>query len=97
MKGVLKSAKLQGTCAWFGLLRPPKPGQLKKASGHDGNDDSGMAEAYEQLCTEFQDVFQEPKMPPRRQFDHRIDRIDESAMPPRPRQYRLSQVKMAEV
>ena len=47
MKGVLKSAKLQGTCAWFGLLRPPKPGQLKKASGHNGNNDSGMAEAYE--------------------------------------------------
>lgn len=55
--------------------------------------DASIAE----LCDEFSDVFAEPKLPARRELDHRIDLLDESALPPRPRQYRLSRVEQAEV
>ena len=36
-------------------------------------------------------------MPPQREFDFRIDLVDEGAAPPPPRHYRLSQVEQAEV
>lgn len=72
---------------WFGFIKPSevetKPDVL----------DSSIAA----LCDEFSDIFTEPGKPVRRELDHRIDLLDESAKPPRQRQYRLSQVELAEV
>ena len=59
---------------------------------------AGVQAQYVQLCNEFQDVFHdEPGLPLCRQLDHEIDPIDESLLPPKHRQYRLSQVEQAEV
>ena len=49
------------------------------------------------LCDEYADVFEQPGLPVRRDVDHRIDLHDETAQPPRPRQYRLSAAENAEV
>ena len=49
------------------------------------------------LCDEYADVFEQPGLPVRCDGDHRIDLHDETAKPPRPRQYRLSAAENAEV
>ena len=49
------------------------------------------------LCDEYADVFEQPGLPVHRDVDHRIDLHDETAKPPRPRQYRLSAAENAEV
>ena len=58
---------------------------------------AGVDVEYAALCNEYQDVFQEPGMPPYQQLDHAIDLIDESLPPPKHQQYRFSQAKHAEV
>ena len=69
---------------WCTLVRPV----VNQVTG------DGMVEAeYAALCDEYQDIFQEPGMPPQRQLDHAIDLIDKSLPPPKHRQYRLSQAK----
>ena len=76
-----------GCVTWCTLVRPV----VNQATG------DGIDAEYATLCDEYQDVFQEPGMPPRRQLDHAIDLIDESLPPPKHRQYRLSQAEHAEV
>ena len=49
------------------------------------------------LCDEYADVFEQPGLPVRRDVDHRIDLHDETAKPPRPRQYHLSAAENAKV
>ena len=49
------------------------------------------------LCDRYSDVFADPGMPPARALDHKIELVDEGKRPPKPRQYRLSQVEQAEV
>jgi hypothetical protein len=51
---------------------------------------------FADLITEFSDVFSEPTKPFERDIKHRIDLIDELAMPPRRRVYRMSQPELAE-
>ena len=52
---------------------------------------------YAALWNEYQDVFQEPGMPPYHQLDHSIDLIDKSLLPPNHQQYRLSQAEHVQV
>ena len=49
------------------------------------------------LCDEYADVFEQPGLLVHCDVDHRIDLHDETAKPPRPRQYRLSAAENAEV
>ena len=49
------------------------------------------------LCDEYADVLEQPGLPVRRDVDHRIDLHDETAKPPKPRQYCLSAAENAEV
>ena len=69
---------------WCTLVRPV----VNQVTG-----DGMVGAEYAALCDEYQDIFQEPGMPPRRQLDHAIDLIDESLPPPKHRQYRLSQAE----
>jgi hypothetical protein len=45
---------------------------------------------------EFSDVFEEPALPVEREIKHKIDLVDELAMPPRRRVYRMSEPELAE-
>ena len=72
---------------WCTLVRPV----VNQATG------VGVDVEYAALCDEYQNVFQEPGMPLHRQLDHAVDPIDESLLPPKHQQYRLSQAKHAEV
>ena len=53
---------------------------------------------WEQLCTEFSDVFAEPGLPDGGAgITHDIHLVDESAPPPRKPAYRMSEAELAEV
>ena len=57
-----------------------------------------LLQQLDALYKEYVDVFMLPNgMSPQREFDFRIDLVDEGAAPPPPRHYRLSQVEQAEV
>ena len=73
--------------AWLAIVKPVV----------DTPEQASADAAYEALCSEFADVFEEPGTPPKRQLEHAIDLIDESLPPPKHRQYRLSPSKQAEV
>ena len=49
------------------------------------------------LCDEYADVFEQPGLMVHCDVDHRIDLHDESAKPPRPRQYHLLAAENADV
>ena len=75
--------------AWVAYVKP----YVGSADGKEAAVQSDIAA----LCDEYADVFEQPGLPVRRDVDHRIDLHDESAKPPRPRQYRLSAAENAEV
>ena len=47
---------------------------------------------YAHLCDEYQDVFQDPGMPPRHLLDHAIDLIDQSL--PLPKHWQVKDVHL---
>ena len=51
----------------------------------------------QKLLGEFTDVFEAPKLPPKRVEKHRIDLIDPDKRPPRHRIYRMSDREQTEV
>ena len=75
--------------AWVAYVKP----YVGSADGKEAAVQSDIAV----LCDEYADVFEQPGLPVRHDVDHRIDLHDESAKPPRPRQYRLSAAENAEV
>ena len=49
------------------------------------------------LCDEYADMFEQPGLLVHCDIDHHVDLHDETAKPPRPRQYCLSAAENAEV
>ena len=72
---------------WCTLVRPV----VNQATG------VGVDAEYAAFCDKYQDAFQEPGMPPCQPLDPAIDLIDETLLPPKHWQYRLSQAKYAGV
>ena len=53
---------------------------------------------WSKLCDDYSDIFQSlTELPPKGRVQHRIELLDESAQPPRPRTYRMSPAEMSEV
>ena len=75
--------------AWVAYIKP----FVGSADGKEAAVQSEIAA----LCDEHADVFEQPGLPVHHDVDHRIDLHDETAKPPRPRQYRLSAAENAEV
>ena len=75
--------------AWVTYVKP----FVGSANGKEAAVQSEIAA----LCDEYADVFDQPGLPVRCDIDHHIDWHDETAKPPRPRQYRLSAAENAEV
>ena len=79
----------KAAAAWVAYVKP-------SVSSADGKEAAVQSEIAV-LCDEYADVFEQPGLPVRHDIDHRIDLHDETAKPPRPRQYRLSAAENAEV
>ena len=75
--------------AWVAYVKP----FVGSADGKEAAVQSEIAA----LCDEYADVFEQPGLPVHRDVDHRIDLHNETAKPPRPRQYHLSAAENAEV
>ena len=52
--------------------------------------ENGFNSEYAALCDEFADVLEQPGLAPHRPLDQTIDLVDENALPPCHKQYRLS-------
>ena len=90
LKTVLHTMRGDKTAlAWVAHVKP----FVGSADGKEAAVQSEIA----MLCDEYADVFEQPGLPVRRDVDHRIDLHNETAKPPRPRQYRLSAKENAEV
>ena len=64
---------------------------------HGQTFDSVMASKWKALLSEYTDVFEAPGKPIARAVDHRIDLLDPTAPPPRPRLYRMSEDELLAV
>ena len=79
----------KAAAAWVTYVKP----FIGSANGKEAAVQSKIAA----LCDEYADVFEQPGLPVHHDIDHHIDLHDETAKPPRPRQYRLSAADNAEV
>ena len=82
-------ALTKAASAWVAYVKP----FVGSADGKEAAVQSEIAA----LCDDCADMFEQPGLPVCRDIDHRIDLHDETAKPPRPRQYHLSAAKNAEV
>ena len=64
---------------------------------HDQPSKSTHTDKWDALLSEYADVFEPPGPPVSRAIDHRIDLVDESAIPSKPRLYRMSKDELAAV
>ena len=79
----------KAAAAWVAYVKP--------FVGSANSKEAAVQTEFATLCDEYADVFEQPGLPVRCDIGNIIDLHDETAKPPRPRQYRLSAAENAEV
>ena len=84
--------------AWFTLICPVASPDAMGACGTLAGGESGDAQTHhwDDLCTEFADVFETPSISQEHEIKHRIELLP-SNTPPSKWQYRMSPLEMAKV
>ena len=75
-----------GCPAWFGLLYPQSLLDTKGVLTVLGGGDSTKVPStdpshWELICSVFSDIFENPGIPPKRAFKHKIDLLPDSVLP----------------